>query len=119
STAIGDERRYRYPSVLPRRTHTGMRSLRRSRWDVSVRLPLAPRRFSPSSPRAGGPRVPSVVWLRGLVALSLVMGGAAIAKGSARSEPPGPAPSRETAPLSFDPGALAQLNGVAPRADAT
>jgi hypothetical protein len=69
--------------------------------------------------------VPGAVWLRGLVALSLVMGGAAVASGSARSEPPGPAPSRETGPLardrplSFDAGALAQLNGVAPHADAT
>src|SRR6266542_1211172 len=72
--------------------------------------------------RASGRRVSdvsSVVWLRGLVALSLVMGGAAVSNGSARSEPPGPSPSRETVPLSFDAGALARLNGVAPGADAT
>jgi hypothetical protein len=59
------------------------------------------------------------VWLRGLVALLVVMGGAAVSNGSALSAPPGPAPSRDTVPLSFDAGALAQLNGVAPRADAT
>ena len=61
----------------------------------------------------------TMVWLRGLVALSLVMAAAVISGGSARSEPPGPAPSRDAVPLSFDPGALAELNGVAPRADAT
>lgn len=60
----------------------------------------------------------SVTWLRGLAALSVVMGGAAVSNGSALSTPPGPAPSRQTVPLSFDAGALAQLNGVAPRANA-
>ncbi len=63
--------------------------------------------------------VSSVVWLRGLVALSVVMGGAAVSNGSALSASRGPEPSRETVPLSFDAGALARLNGVAPRADAT
>jgi hypothetical protein len=64
-------------------------------------------------------KVSSVMWLRGLVALSVVMGGAVVSNGSALSAPRGPAPSRDTVPLSFDAGALAQLNGVAPRADAT
>lgn len=63
--------------------------------------------------------VSRVMWLRGLVVLSVVMGGAAVSNGSASSVPRGPAPSRDTVPLSFDAGALAQLNGVAPRADAT
>jgi hypothetical protein len=62
--------------------------------------------------------VRSVTWRRGLVALSLALSGAAVSNGSALSAPSGPAPSRDTVPLSFDAGALAQLNGVAPRADA-
>jgi hypothetical protein len=63
--------------------------------------------------------VSCATWIRGLVALSLGLGGAAWANGPALSAPPGPAPSRETVPLSFDAGALSQQDGVAPRANAT
>ena len=59
-----------------------------------------------------------MILLRGLIALGLVVGGASLATAPSQAAPQGP-PSRGTVPLSFDAASLAQLNGTAPRADAT
>src|SRR5262249_57824830 len=64
-------------------------------------------------------RVPGGGWVGGLGGVVVGVGWGGVGEGAARSEPPGPAAAGEAGAVVFDPGALAQLNGVAPRADAT